>query len=287
MPTTTPRIPVDRRLRRAAGRARRLLNLTLAAAGVRQSDAKLTADAQQYWNGAANDRWRSYSHWRSGSAFANTTIWSDIGDRHLAMFERGARAAQFERPWGRMLEWGCGGGANAVRFAPHATEFVGVEVSAESLRECAHQVHTSCDTPFKPVLIDVAHPEAALGAGECDVFLCFYVFELLPSPEYGQRILRIARQLLRPGGLALIQIKYDTGQWATRPRRRAYCTAVADMTTYPLHAFWELSLTCGFAPCPSNWFPATPSTSGTPTSCSPKLDLQPVRLWCCSRVRMP
>lgn len=158
--------------------------------------------------------------------------------------------ADFDRSWKRVVEWGCGGDANAVHFAPRAEEFIGVDVSMEPLRECEKQVLAVCETPFRPIAIDVAEPEAAIAQveGWCDVFVSFYVFELIPSPEYGERLLRIAAELLAPGGLALIQIKYDAGRWRTKPRRRAYRSGLAEMTTYPIDGFWQLAQRCGFVP---------------------------------------
>lgn len=141
-------------------------------------------------------------------------------------------------------------GANAVHFAPHAKGFIGVDISAESLRECGRQVSSVCATPFRPVQVTVAEPEAALREVEepCDILLCCYVFELIPTPEYGARLLRIARQLLAPDGLALVQIKYDEGRWSTRPPRRAYRSLLAEMTTHPIASFWELASACGLEP---------------------------------------
>jgi cyclopropane fatty-acyl-phospholipid synthase-like methyltransferase len=160
------------------------------------------------------------------------------------------RMMGFERPWNRVLEWGCGGGANAVHLAPRAKEFIGVDVSADSLRECQRQVNSVCVTPFRPVLVTVAEPEQVLRHvdGPCDLFLCVYVFELIPTPEYGGRLLRIARELLASDGLALVQIKYDAGRWWTKSRRRAYRSGAAKMTTYPIDVFWELAVTCGLQP---------------------------------------
>lgn len=107
-----------------------------------------------------------------------------------------------------------------------------------------------CDTPFRPVAIDVADPEAAVPqiGGGCDIFLSFYVFELIATPEYGERLLRIAHQVLAPGGLGLIQIKYDTGGWRTRSRRRSYRRRLAEMTTYRIDEFWKLAVRCGLTP---------------------------------------
>jgi SAM-dependent methyltransferase len=228
-----------------------LLQRTLVSAGVRQSESKISADSQAYWVGSEGARWKADSHWRDASVFDASDLWVEIGRRHLEMFERCARMMEFDRPWQRVLEWGCGGGANAIHFARRAHEFVGVDISTDSLDECRRQLTATCaSTAFRPVLIEVAKPELVIDeiGATCDIFLCFYVFELIPTPEYGERVLRIARDVLAPGGLALIQIKYDTGRFRTRPRRRAYRSGLADMTTYPIEEFWQLAERCGFRP---------------------------------------
>lgn len=119
------------------------------------------------------------------------------------------------------------------------------------MAECGRQVAAVCDNLYRSLVVDVAAPEttvASLGAGTCDVFLCLYVFELVPSPEYGARLLRVARDLLAPGGAALVQIRYSDGRWVTRPRRRGYRHGIAEMTTYPIHDFWQLTEQCGLTP---------------------------------------
>lgn len=230
--------------------AERFAQRGLSSIGLRQAEPRISRDSQVYWSSGETDRWKGDSHWADASVFAGSDLWSQIGREHLEMVERGARMVGFTRPWQRVVEWGCGGGANAVHFAPRAAEFVGVDVADESLRECERQVKAVCDTPFRPVLTTVAEPERALGEvdGPCDVFLSFYVFELIPTPEYGARLLRIARELLAPGGLALIQVKYDDGRWSSKSRGRAYRRGLADMTTYPIAAFWELVVACGLRP---------------------------------------
>jgi SAM-dependent methyltransferase len=221
----------------------------LATFGGTQSEARISTDAQDYWDSSDTERWRSNSHWRDARIFANGDLWHHLGAQHLEMFERGARAVNFTRSWGRVIEWGCGGGANAVHFAGRADEFVGVDVSGDSVRECGHQVAAVCDTRYVPMTIEVSRPERVideLGAGTCDIFLSFYVFELIPTQHYGERLLRIAHQLLAHGGLALVQIKYDDGRWSTRSHRRAYRSGLAAMTTYTISDFWQLAERCGF-----------------------------------------
>jgi hypothetical protein len=136
-------------------------------------------------------------------------------------------------------------------FAPRCDEFIGVDVAeAATLAECARQVAEVCNTPFIPVLVKIPDPEAAVRmiSPKCDLFLCFYVLELVPSQEYGLRLPRIAHDVLTDDGLALVQIKYSTRSWRTLPRRRHYRAHLADMTTYPIDEFWVAAERCGLRP---------------------------------------
>ncbi|WP_326566129.1 class I SAM-dependent methyltransferase [Amycolatopsis rhabdoformis] len=236
--------------KKVAKSAEELAQRALTTVGARQPESRISADSQTYWRRPDGDRWQGNAHWRDASVFSGSDLWSRIGHEHLELFDKGARMADFTGPWHRVLEWGCGGGANAIHFAPRADEFIGVDIAAETLQECERQVKATCDTAFLPVAIDVANPEGALHAinGKVDVFFSCYVFELIPTPEYGERLLRIAQQLLTPEGLAMIQIKYDPGTWRTGPRRRSYRSGLAEMTTYGIDAFWETATRCGLTP---------------------------------------
>ncbi|MGB3438083.1 MAG: class I SAM-dependent methyltransferase [Actinophytocola sp.] len=236
-------------VRQLGSRAEDLLQRVLTRVGLSHSESRIAEDAQDYWAESGSSKWKANSHWRDAPVFDNGDLWYEIGKRHLDMFDRGARSVGFDRPLGRVVEWGCGGGANAVHFAPRASEFVGVDVVPETLDECARQVAAHGDTRYTPVLAEVAHPERVVEqVGTCDLFLCFYVFELIPTPEYGERLLRIASRMLAPGGLALIQVKYHDGGFWNRPRRRGYRTSVAGMTTYSVPEFWQLVTRCGLRP---------------------------------------
>lgn len=236
--------------KRVITRADEVLQRSLATIGVRQAESTIAADAQKYWSRPRAGRWQADSHWRDSAAFADAGLWDRIGAGHLTMVEAGARLAGVTSPWNRVVEWGCGGGANAVHFAPRCQEFIGVDISPETLEECRRQVAATCATPFRAIEIAVDRPESALRqiGAHCDVFLCCYVFELIPTPAYGERLLRIAHELLNPGGLALVQIKYDAGRWRTKPRHRSYRSGLAEMTTYPIDSFWQLATQCGLTP---------------------------------------
>jgi predicted TPR repeat methyltransferase len=131
------------------------LQRTLSTAGLSQSTARIAAHSQAYWIRPDEKRWTANSHWREASIFEGNDLWTRLGMQHLDMVERGARAVRSTPPWGRVVDWGCGGGVNAAAFAPHAGELVGVDIAAETVTECERQVasvrhpvprsHSQCD----------------------------------------------------------------------------------------------------------------------------------------------
>lgn len=235
--------------------------------GFGHSQERLVDDARAYWvDGTAEETWRGFSHFRDADTF-RTTDWESVGLEHWRLFERLSRVrADHPVPaggttgenghagpvshYGRIVEWGCGGGANALAFAPHCDEIIGVDVNQQTLDECGRQLAAVPGTAFTPVLADMSDPEAAArDIGQVDVFLCLYVLELVPSPEYGLRIMKIAHELLRPGGIAFVQIKYQTTHWRTAPRRHRYRgSRAAGMTSYPIDDFWTRTADLGFRP---------------------------------------
>lgn len=225
-----------------------------------ESESKLVQDAQTYWNESGSDGHKYTSHWRGGGAFEDENKWLSIGRAHLQIFERFARAVDLKRPMTRIVEWGCGGGANAVHFAQHCDEFVGVDLCRETLHECGRQLERIDFQNFRPILIEAANPEAALARlpGPADLFLCTYVFELLPTADYGYRLLKIAKQTLRPGGLAMIQIKYPNHSRSTASRRWNYARNLANNVSYPLEEFWIESAKCGLQPVALSMLPKVP-----------------------------
>ena len=215
--------------------------------GISQSEAAVTQAATRYWSGEPGGQFRRDSHWQGTLEEAD---WLELGRQHLELFHSFAGLLGVERPVQRVVEWGCGGGANAVHFAQEAEAFVGVDVSQASLDECARQLERAgLGERFQPVLIDLEHPERATAQIEtCDLYLCTYVFELIPGPEYAERLLAIARDLLRPGGAAVVQVKYATNNWRTRPHNLAYRLNAANTTTFRIEAFWQMAEAAGLEP---------------------------------------
>jgi SAM-dependent methyltransferase len=244
---TRVRQQVTRRVRQAEILARSAL-------GLEQPERKLAEDAQDYWETGHTQGLPHLAHWRGGGPFHDER-WHALGRAQLEHYDRLAPTAGRERggPLGRVVEWGCGGGANAVAFAPRAAGgYVGVDVARPTLDACAREMAAiGRGGDFTPVLIDIARPEAALErvpAGSCDLFTSFHVFELFPTPEYGLRVMGIAHRVLREGGAAFVQIRFDRGSVRTAPRRWGYVRNVCATCTYRVEAFWEAAQGLGFEP---------------------------------------
>lgn len=238
--------PLARALKKVINRGAQVLR-------VRQSQGRLERAAQRHWNRywdhdgrprATND-----GHWRGRGPFVDDARWLNIGRRTSRRYSQMTAAIGFPDHVDRIVEWGVGGGANAIHFARLCDSFTGVDVAQASLDESARQMEAEGLDNFEPVLIDVSDPEAATQVIDvCDVFLCLYVFELLPTPSYGERILRVAFDLLRPGGVAFIQIRYQTDSPLTRAKGFAYSLNMVNMTTYRLDDLWRIATECGFEP---------------------------------------
>jgi SAM-dependent methyltransferase len=227
--------------------------------GVVQPESKLKEEAQRFWN-SDDKRIRQFSHWKGAGIFADASRWQEMGAQHLELYLQFKRMMGVQSPPERVVEWGCGGGANAVHFAPIAVEFVGVDISQENLAECERQLAQRGVNNFIPHLIDTARPEdvSKRMPGPCDLFLCTYVFEVLPSPEYGLQVLAIAFELLANDGMAIIQVKYAKDGWSTQPKRFGYRHNFTTMTTYRIDAFWTAAERIGFTPKAVTLVPCQP-----------------------------
>jgi SAM-dependent methyltransferase len=215
-----------------------------------ETEGKLRKDAQQYWNAPNTELLNQYSHWRGAGIFTDDDLWLALGRKNLELYQQACRMMGVTTPPRRIVEWGCGGGANAVHFAPLAETYVGIDIARPSLEECASQLDAAGLRNFEPVLVDAGAPETAVTQikQKCDLFLSTYVFEVFPTPEYGLQVLKIARKLLNEGGMAIIQVRFIRDSWNSRPKRFAYKRNFTSTATYRIEAFWDEAEKCGFSP---------------------------------------
>lgn len=215
-----------------------------------RSSAELERESQAFWNDPGNPDLATISHWRGHGPFVDDDLWLRLGRRHRDLTEKALEWAGVPAPLDRIVEWGSGGGMNAVALLGAAREYVGVDISSSSLEECAEQVRRAGGPAFVPVRIDAAEPEEALARipGGCTFFLSTYVFELLPTADYGIRIMRIAHDLLRPGGAALVQVRYETGGATATASHRSYESSWPRRAVYSVPRFWTTCREIGFEP---------------------------------------
>jgi len=232
--------------------ARRLRYFILRTLGRGQKEAELIRDSVEYWN--SGERFgvdvKDYSHWRGAGPWKDDERWLALGRPHRRLYDQLRSITTTAAPARRIIEWGCGGGANAVHFIAEAQEFCGIEISRASLDECRRVLLETGFEGFRGVLIDAEDPEQALrsAGGGFDFFLSTYVFELIPSRKYGERILRVAHQMLQPGGLALVQIRYDDGSARSTQKHLDYFRDCTRFTSYRIEEFWSILQEVGFDP---------------------------------------
>jgi SAM-dependent methyltransferase len=216
-----------------------------------QPEARIIADADSFWAASdSNPSLRDLSHWVGEGRWTDREAWEGIGRSHLKMFEQLCLLAKCQKPVESMAEWGPGGGANAIYFCRAIPQFYGIDISQANLDECERQVRAYGLHGFSPVLIPADRPEECEQAisAQVDFFLSTAVYQHFPSRSYGIRVIRIAHRLLTDNGIALIQIRYDDGDRAHRPKTRNYADQALSFTTWTIEEFWGVAADCGFAP---------------------------------------
>jgi 2-polyprenyl-3-methyl-5-hydroxy-6-metoxy-1,4-benzoquinol methylase len=213
-------------------------------------EEKIIAEAQQYWNDPSRQELQQFTHNRGAGVFQDEEKWLSIGRQTLNIFQELVRAVQSGTSFTNIVEWGCGGGANALYFAPMAQTFYGLDISKDALNECARQLDLAGFSNYRMVEINASEPEKALQdiSHPVDLFFCIHVLEVLPSKNYTERILAITSQMLRPGGMAFLQYKYTTPRWDTQPKRWSYSSDPPNMTTYWIDEFWQVCQKHGLMP---------------------------------------
>ena len=215
------------------------------------SELKLASDNQDYWNrDYSNPILAQDAHWKNKGIFEDNQRWLSLGKEHLELILKYSSVLDFRFPVKKIVEWGCGGGANAVHFAPLTEKFIGIDITSESLAECGTQILERGYNNFQPVLIDATVPESILNENinNVDLFISTYVFEQFPSPEYGMKILELANKMLRNEGIAFIHIRYNDERKDLKSKRFSYKLHPYLMTTYTLEEFWGKVKNYGFQP---------------------------------------
>jgi ubiquinone/menaquinone biosynthesis C-methylase UbiE len=213
-------------------------------------EEKIIADSQKYWTDPEKLVEGQYTHNRGTGIFKDDNKWLAVGRQSLEIFQEFTRAIEYNKPMQSMVDWGCGGGANAVHFAPLVEKFYGLDISNACLVECARQLEHEGLHNHNMVEIDASNPEKALTdiSHPIDLFFCVYVMEVFPSKEYTERILAIANKMLKSGGLAFLQYKYTTPDWKTQPKRWNYSNDPPNMTSYWTDEFWQVCEKHGLMP---------------------------------------
>jgi SAM-dependent methyltransferase len=212
-------------------------------------------DAKTFWaQGASDDTLKDLAHWRHVGRWSDDAAWLEIGKTHYAMIHQ---MLSQHSPWQernyamlRVVDFGCGGGANALELCRHFGHVYGVDISEPTLTECRRQVDLlGLDNKFIPILIPIDYPEDCLDKiGEkVHIFLSTAVYQHFPSKQYGVRVTELASNMLTHPGFALIQIRYDDADEPRfRPKKRNYCADAVTFMSYRSDEFAAICRNSGF-----------------------------------------
>lgn len=205
------------------------------------------------WESHEDEHYRQdQSHWR-GVGRWDDEKWAELGQamvQHVDDLHHAARRDWSSAARPVLLEWGPGGGANLHALAGRVGLMYGVDISTKNLEETGRVLAEVPGSTFVPVLLD-GDPGTVVASVDrpVDLFVSTAVFQHFPSREYGAEVLRAVREVMAPGGLGYVQIRYDDGTQRYRSKNVAeYRERHITATSYSLSGFWALLHDSGFRP---------------------------------------
>jgi hypothetical protein len=222
---------------------------------ITQQDVTSTAspgrdDVIAVWEGHPDEDYRrDMSHWRGHGRWAEEK-WAAIGRATVGSIHRAARMLGRPAPAGPLLEWGPGGGSNLVACAGISQRLYGADISAKNLAECARVLAELDPSPeFRPILVGDDPTSVAAAIHEpIELFVSTAVFQHFLTREYGGEVLRVVADLLAPGALGFVQIRYDDGTPKYLQKHEDYFARHVTFTSYELDGFWDLLASVGLQP---------------------------------------
>lgn len=170
------------------------------------------SEAHDFWNGDTKKR-NDQAHYL-GCGRWDEGKWSRHGRYYFRLYKEFLK--EFSHidpgPSKRMLDWGCGGGANAVSFSKSFEHVTGVDISMESIRICGDACYEKVKRDFfRPFLIpvDFIPKDIELLSSEdlYDFVLCTQVIQHMPSADYVGAVMSVWSSLCRKGANAVVQFR--------------------------------------------------------------------------------
>jgi len=216
-----------------------------------ESDTKILTDSQAFWSSSdkLNDI-KDHAHWKGEGRWKDEEKWLGIGRNHINLLKSFIKYLNYDKSIDSVLEWGSGGGSNAIAFSQLAKRYYGVDTSEPTLEQCRNELSTIHNLEFKPILIDIDYPEKVVEEidQKCDLFLSTAVFQHFPSKQYGIRVTKLAYEILNDKSLAIIQVRYEGDDIKFKPKRKFYNQNVITFTSYKIEEYWDVLINTGFKP---------------------------------------
>ncbi len=163
----------------------------------------------EFWQKADGPKW----HQPSPKMKPITTQYRTLLDRAIGVLGRPPKSA---------IDWGVGGGLVADMLTAMGCHVYGVDIVERT-------------GTFESITIDIAEPEKGVEGLSVDLFVCLTVIQHMPNQTYAKRIVRLAADVLVPGGVALFQVR--TGKARTD---KLYKSRWMSATLFEPEEFWRV-----------------------------------------------
>ncbi|MFE9867985.1 amino acid adenylation domain-containing protein [Streptomyces sp. NPDC005506] len=190
------------------------------------------------------DAWQQVFDSLRENPSAQTAGWADsftgemIDDEDMADWaDLTARRVLAHRPR-RVLEIGCGAGLIATRLLPECVQYVGTDLSAQTLTDLSARLHAAGLADRATLLHREATDLTGIEQGHFDCVVINSVAQYFPSADYLLHTVRQALSALRPGGVVYLGDVRDLRK--LRPLHAAIERAQARPADTPGDLRWRL-----------------------------------------------
>jgi hypothetical protein len=206
--------------------------------------SRLLSEAHEVWNRTAEPgECRAWAHWCEDKG---DVFWKQRARDHKRRFQKIQELSGKRIEGGFAAEWGVGGGLNLQAFHGHFTAFYGIDISEPTLQECCRRAQEAHISNFIPVWVDISQPASALAtvdSGSCVFVLSTACFQHFPSKEYAAEVVKVLYDMLQPGGLCMIQYRWDDGSRFYASKDKAY-SAGKNCIRFTSHTIYDFVGIC-------------------------------------------
>jgi ubiquinone/menaquinone biosynthesis C-methylase UbiE len=168
--------------------------------------SEIERDAYSFWNEQSQSI-RHLSHIYLADKSQDNHDLDSFSSLNAQVFDNFAQSLSKDCTKLVALEWGCGGGANAVELCKKFKKIFLVDISEQSIAACKERLESAGVSNFEFIHLSTLRDFEKLKNIRVDAIFSTAVFQHFPSKEYAREVLLEMSKILSSKGFIMIQVR--------------------------------------------------------------------------------